>query len=99
MREEEDEQRLPGMQGLPLQDLLPRLLVVAVVDLNDVCHIWSLEVVVTPAPPAAWRCDQGGAARFVACASCQVMSESKEAAAVWTDPFRSMAFQNICSEG
>lgn len=36
-----------------------------------------------------------------ACFGCllHVISERKEAAAVWTDPFRSMAFQNICSEG
>lgn len=46
------------MHGLPLQDLLPRLLVVVVVDFNDVAHIRSCEVVVTPAPPAAQVCDQ-----------------------------------------
>lgn len=47
------EQRVPAMHGLPLQDLLPHLLVVTVVDFNDVGHVWSGEVVVTPAPPAA----------------------------------------------
>lgn len=46
------------MHGLPLQDLLPRLLVVVVVDFNDVAHVWSREVVGAPAPPAAQVCDQ-----------------------------------------
>ncbi len=41
------------MQGLPLQDLLPGLLVVVVVDFNNVGHILSSEVIITPAPPAA----------------------------------------------
>lgn len=46
------------MHGLPLQDLLPCLLVVVVVDFNDVVHIGSREVVVAPAPPASQPCDQ-----------------------------------------
>lgn len=43
----------PGMHGLPFQDLLPGLLVVLVVDLNDVGHIVHSQVIITPAPAAA----------------------------------------------
>lgn len=45
----------PGVHGLPLQDLLPGLLVVLVVDFNDVGHVVSGELIVSPAPPAAHR--------------------------------------------
>lgn len=43
----------PGMQRLPLQDLLPSLLVVSVMDFNDVGHIVMTEVIFSPSPPAA----------------------------------------------
>ena len=39
------------MHGLPLQDLLPRLLVVGVVDADDVAHVWLLDVARLPSPP------------------------------------------------
>lgn len=42
----------PCVQRLPLQDLLPGLLVVRVVDFDDVGHIFLAKVVLTPAPPA-----------------------------------------------
>lgn len=38
------------VHGLPLQDLVPGLLVVLVVDFNNVGHVIGSEVVVTPAP-------------------------------------------------
>lgn len=38
------------MQGLPLQDLLPGLLVVAVVDFDDVGHVFLGQVILLPAP-------------------------------------------------
>lgn len=41
------------MHGLPFQDLLPGLLVVLVVNFNDIAHIVSSEVIITPAPAAA----------------------------------------------
>lgn len=40
------------VHGLPLQDLVPGLLVVLVVDFNNVGHVIGSEVVVTPAPSA-----------------------------------------------
>lgn len=43
----------PCVHGLPLQDLLPGLLVVLVVDFNDVAHVVGSELIVSPAPPAA----------------------------------------------
>lgn len=43
----------PCVHGLPLQDLLPGLLVVLVVDFNDVGHVVGGELIVSPAPPAA----------------------------------------------
>lgn len=43
------------VHGLPLQDLVPGLLVVLVVDFNNVGHVISSEVVVTPAPSAGQR--------------------------------------------
>lgn len=43
----------PCVHGLPLQDLLPGLLVVLVVDFNDVGHVVGSELIVSPAPPAA----------------------------------------------
>lgn len=42
----------PCVHGLPLQDLVPGLLVVLVVDFNNVGHVIGSEVVVTPAPSA-----------------------------------------------
>lgn len=42
----------PSVQRFPLQDLLPGLLVVVVVDLNDVGHIFGAKVIFPPAPPA-----------------------------------------------
>lgn len=42
-----------SVQSLPLQDLLPGLLIVLIVDFNDVGHVTFAEVIVSPAPPAA----------------------------------------------
>ena len=41
------------MQRLPLEDLLPGLLVVLVVDLDDVAHVLRIQGLLAPAPPAA----------------------------------------------
>lgn len=41
------------VQRLPLQDFLPRLFVVGVVDLNDVRHVLLLDVLVLPATALA----------------------------------------------
>lgn len=43
----------PSMQGFPFQNLLPGLLIIVVVDFNDVGHVFSSKVIITPAPPAA----------------------------------------------
>lgn len=43
----------PCVHGLPLQDLLPGLLVVLVVDFDDVGHVIGGKLIVSPAPPAA----------------------------------------------
>lgn len=42
----------PCVHSLPLQDLMPGLLIVLVVDFNNVGHVVGSEVVVTPAPSA-----------------------------------------------
>lgn len=48
-----DHTHSPSMQSLPLQDLLPGLLIVLIVDFNDVGHVTFAEVIISPAPPAA----------------------------------------------
>ena len=48
------------MQRLPLEDLLPGLLVVLVVDLDDVAHVLRIQGLLSPAPPAAGEDRRGG---------------------------------------
>lgn len=84
----------PCVHGLPFQDLMPGLLVVLVVDVNDVGHVLRIEVIVTPAPPAASELLIIQPHR-----QSVVTAQFNAIQSVRTNPFRSMAFQNICSDG
>lgn len=51
---------LRSMEGFPLQDLLPGLLVVLVVDSDNVIHVFLTDVIFLPFPPRkdySVRCD------------------------------------------
>lgn len=109
------------MQRLPLQDLLPGLFIVLVVDFDDVAHVGGSEVIFAPAPPGCTitqNCllpdNAALATGFVQCKAKKnvradvhlekyIMSYNhdciEEEHLHFTDPFLSMAFQNICSDG
>lgn len=47
------------MKGFPLQNLLPGLLVILIVNFNDVIHVPLTDVVILPLPPRTFvRCDK-----------------------------------------
>ena len=47
---EHDEKYILSMEGLPLEDLLPGLLVVSIVYADDVRHVIRGQVCILPAP-------------------------------------------------